>query len=85
MSKLNPVIERVTNRIVERSKPSRDAYLELMQREADRRPERSAVSCSVLAHAFGANRVHFGREIQDRPITLGQLILQVKQDTKKPG
>lgn len=52
MSSLNPVIERVTNRIIERSKPSRGAYLELMQREADRRPERSAVSCSVLAHAF---------------------------------
>jgi phosphogluconate dehydratase len=52
MSNLNPVIERVTDRIIERSKPSRDAYLELMQREADRRPERSAVSCSVLAHAF---------------------------------
>ncbi|WP_298336759.1 phosphogluconate dehydratase [uncultured Erythrobacter sp.] len=52
MSNLNPVIERVTQRIIERSKPSRDAYLELMQREADRRPGRSAVSCSVLAHAF---------------------------------
>jgi phosphogluconate dehydratase len=52
MSKLNPVIERVTNRIIERSKPSRGSYLDLMQREADRRPERSAVSCSVLAHAF---------------------------------
>ncbi|MEP1421574.1 MAG: phosphogluconate dehydratase [Erythrobacter sp.] len=52
MSNLNPVINRVTQRIVERSKPSRSAYLELMQREADRRPERSAVSCSVLAHAF---------------------------------
>ena len=52
MSDLNPVIEQVTNRIIERSKPSRLAYLELMQREADRRPERSAVSCSVLAHAF---------------------------------
>ncbi|WP_298301405.1 phosphogluconate dehydratase [uncultured Erythrobacter sp.] len=52
MSSLNPVIEKVTKRIIERSKPSRDAYLELMQREADRRPGRSAVSCSVLAHAF---------------------------------
>ncbi|MEO1221866.1 MAG: dihydroxy-acid dehydratase, partial [Pseudomonadota bacterium] len=52
MSNLNPVIERVTNRIIERSKPSRDTYMELMQREADRRPEREAVSCSVLAHAF---------------------------------
>ena len=52
MSNLNPIIEKVTKRIVERSKPSRDAYLELMRREADRRPEREAVSCSVLAHAF---------------------------------
>lgn len=52
MSSLNPTIKQVTSRIIERSKPSRDAYLDLMQREADRRPERSAVSCSVLAHAF---------------------------------
>lgn len=52
MSKLHPVIEQVTNRIIERSKPSRGAYLDLMARERDRRPERSAVSCSVLAHAF---------------------------------
>ena len=52
MSDLNPVIHAVTQRIIERSKPSRDTYLDLMKREADRRPERSAVSCSVLAHAF---------------------------------
>ena len=52
MSNLNPVIERVTKRIIERSQSSRDTYLELMKREADRLPERSQVSCSVLAHAF---------------------------------
>ena len=52
MSNLNPVIERVTKRIIERSRSSRDTYLELMKREADRLPERSQVSCSVLAHAF---------------------------------
>jgi len=52
MSNLNPVIERVTKRIIERSQGSRDTYLELMKREADRLPERSQVSCSVLAHAF---------------------------------
>lgn len=49
---LHETIHRVTQRIIERSKPSRTAYLDLMRREADRRPERSAVSCSVLAHAF---------------------------------
>ncbi len=52
MSDLNPTIRKVTERIIERSKPGRSAYLDLMQREADRRPEREAVSCSVLAHAF---------------------------------
>src|SRR3546814_11555418 len=52
MSKLNPTIARVTKRIIERSKPGRQAYLELMDREADRAPEREQISCSNLAHAF---------------------------------
>ena len=53
MSKpLNDTIHRVTQRVIERSRPGRTAYLELMDREADRMPERSEVSCSVLAHAY---------------------------------
>ncbi|MEL7189814.1 MAG: dihydroxy-acid dehydratase, partial [Pseudomonadota bacterium] len=52
MSDLHPTIRTVTDRVIERSKPGRTAYLDLMQREADRKPEREAVSCSVLAHAF---------------------------------
>ncbi|MEM7780017.1 MAG: phosphogluconate dehydratase [Pseudomonadota bacterium] len=52
MSKLNDTIHKVTQRIIERSRPSRQAYLDLMKREGDRRPERDQVSCSVLAHAF---------------------------------
>ncbi|MEL7198523.1 MAG: phosphogluconate dehydratase [Pseudomonadota bacterium] len=52
MSDLHPTIRAVTERVIERSKPGRSAYLDLMKREADRRPEREAVSCSVLAHAF---------------------------------
>ena len=52
MSKLNDTLHKVTQRIIERSRPSRSAYLDLMQREADRRLEREQVSCSVLAHAF---------------------------------
>ncbi|MBA4163491.1 MAG: phosphogluconate dehydratase [Erythrobacter sp.] len=52
MSKLNPTIARVTKRIIERSKPGRQDYLELMDREADRAPEREQISCSNLAHAF---------------------------------
>ncbi len=52
MSSLHPTIERVTQRIIEKSKPSRSAYLDLIAREADNQPERSQVSCSNLAHAF---------------------------------
>jgi phosphogluconate dehydratase len=42
----------VTERIVEKSKPSRQRYLDLIEREAERHPERNAVSCSNLAHAY---------------------------------
>jgi phosphogluconate dehydratase len=52
MSNLNPSIARVTDRIIEKSKPSRAAYLALIAREAENRPDRSQVSCSNLAHAF---------------------------------
>ncbi len=52
MSDLHPTIRKVTERVIERSTLGRQSYLDLMRREADRRPERGAVSCSVLAHAF---------------------------------
>ena len=53
MSKpLHDTIHRVTQRVIERSRDSRSAYLELMDREADRAPDRSQVSCSNLAHAY---------------------------------
>ena len=52
MTNLHPTIARVTDRIIEKSKDSRAAYLALIQREADNRPDRSQVSCSNLAHAF---------------------------------
>ncbi len=52
MSNLNDVIHRVTERVIENSRASRTAYLELMKREGDRRPEHKDVACSNLAHAF---------------------------------
>ncbi|NQX93787.1 MAG: phosphogluconate dehydratase [Erythrobacter sp.] len=52
MSEINDVLHRVTQRVIERSRSSRSAYLELMQREADRKPEHKDVACSNLAHAF---------------------------------
>lgn len=52
MSKLDDTIHRVTQRIIANSRDSRAAYLELMKREADRRPEHKDIACSNLAHAF---------------------------------
>ncbi|QIQ86971.1 phosphogluconate dehydratase [Erythrobacter sp.] len=52
MSKLDDTIHRVTQRVIENSRDSRSAYLELMKREADRRPDHKDIACSNLAHAF---------------------------------
>ena len=52
MSDLHPTIASVTQRVIDRSRDSRQAYLDLIKREADNQPERSQVSCSNLAHAF---------------------------------
>ncbi len=52
MSDLHPVITKVTDRVIAKSRSGRQAYLDLMDREADRAPDRSQVSCSNLAHAF---------------------------------
>lgn len=54
MSNLHPAIERVTARIIEKSADSRRRYLDLMDREAERFPNRNALSCSNLAHGFAA-------------------------------
>jgi phosphogluconate dehydratase len=50
---LHPVIERVTARIIERSKPGRTRYLDMIRAEGDRHGERNAFfGCSNLAHAY---------------------------------
>ncbi|MEL6528337.1 MAG: phosphogluconate dehydratase [Pseudomonadota bacterium] len=52
MSDLNDTIHRVTQRVIENSRTKRTAYLELMKREGDRKPEHKNIACSNLAHAF---------------------------------
>ncbi len=54
MTSLNPVIERVTARIIDKSKDCRRRYLDLIEREAEKFPGRGALSCSNLAHGFAA-------------------------------
>ncbi|MCA0978235.1 phosphogluconate dehydratase [Qipengyuania flava] len=49
---LNDTIRRVTERVIEHSKPTRSAYLDLMDREGERQVNRGTMSCSNLAHAY---------------------------------
>jgi phosphogluconate dehydratase len=55
MSKLHGTVEAVTARIIERSKPGRQAYLDLIKRQRDAGLNRTALSCGNLAHGFAAS------------------------------
>jgi phosphogluconate dehydratase len=55
MTNLNPVIEKVTQRIVERSAPRRRQYLDLIERGRDAGTNRDNLSCGNLAHGFAAS------------------------------
>lgn len=52
---LDPRIRAVTDRIIARSKPSRSAYLERLDRSASQGPARAHLSCSNAAHAYAAS------------------------------
>ncbi|MDA3920730.1 MAG: phosphogluconate dehydratase [Salinisphaera sp.] len=54
MAVLNPVIDKVTQRIVERSRETRAEYLRHMNEAGRHGPHRGAMSCSNLAHGFAA-------------------------------
>ncbi|MCX7282828.1 MAG: phosphogluconate dehydratase [Novosphingobium sp.] len=52
---MNPTVERVTQRIVERSRTTRAAYLDLVERSRDQGLNRPQLSCGNLAHGFAAS------------------------------
>ena len=55
MSNLHPTIDRVTDRVIERSRERRLNYLDLMEIEGERHRDRNrALPCSNLAHGFAA-------------------------------
>ena len=51
---LHPVVEQVTNRIIERSRVSRAAYLAHLEAARIQGVQRGALSCTNLAHGFAA-------------------------------
>jgi len=54
MTDLNAAVARVTARIVEKSKASRQRYLDLIAREGEAGVNRTQLSCGNLAHGFAA-------------------------------
>jgi phosphogluconate dehydratase len=55
MTSLHPELERITQRIIERSRPRRQAYLDFIARERDKGVHRPTLSCGNLAHGFAAS------------------------------
>src|SRR5210317_2075044 len=51
---LHPVIDQVTQRIIERSRETRTNYIARMQQQADKGPRRAHLSCGNQAHAYAA-------------------------------
>ncbi|MEQ9125210.1 MAG: dihydroxy-acid dehydratase, partial [Alphaproteobacteria bacterium] len=51
---MHPTVARVTDRIRERSRPTRAAYLDRCQAAADRGPARAHLACGNRAHAAAA-------------------------------
>jgi phosphogluconate dehydratase len=52
---LDPRMARVTDRIIERSRPTRGDYLARIDAAAQRQPARARLACGNLAHAFAAS------------------------------
>ncbi|MDP5460357.1 phosphogluconate dehydratase [Alishewanella sp. SMS8] len=51
---MNPVIQKVTDRIIARSSKSRAIYLERLEQARQQGPHRGVLSCGNLAHGFAA-------------------------------
>ena len=55
MTDLHPTLAQVTARVVDRSRPHREAYLARIEQAADRGPARTKLACANLAHGFAAS------------------------------
>lgn len=51
---MNPIVAKVTNDIIERSKALREQYLKDMRKAQEQGPHRGTLSCGNLAHGFAA-------------------------------
>ncbi|MEO0358901.1 MAG: dihydroxy-acid dehydratase, partial [Pseudomonadota bacterium] len=68
---LNPILKGVTDRIIERSRPTRDAYLARSQAAIDAGPRRGHLTCGNQAHAYAAMGQDKDTLTSDRQPNLG--------------
>jgi phosphogluconate dehydratase len=54
MNSLNPILDRVTRRITERSAPTRRAYLDHMAAQRTQGTQRAGLGCANMAHTTAA-------------------------------
>jgi phosphogluconate dehydratase len=69
--KMNTVVEAVTARVIERSRPTRSAYLALMDQQREAGTNRPTLSCGNLAHAFAASGEDKAAIKQGKAVNLG--------------
>jgi phosphogluconate dehydratase len=55
MTELHPTVRSVTDRIIERSRPTRRRYLDLIESQRETGVDRSRMACGNLAHGFAAS------------------------------
>jgi phosphogluconate dehydratase len=70
MTHLHPEISAVTDRIIERSRPARSAYLALIERERDAGSLRPNLGCANLAHGFAGTE-------EDRDVIKGNRAVNI--------
>ncbi|GAA3873597.1 phosphogluconate dehydratase [Celeribacter arenosi] len=68
---LNAQIDAVTKRIIERSRPTRSAYLEKIGQAAEDGPVRAHLSCGNQAHAYAAMEGEKARLAEGRAPNIG--------------
>lgn len=51
---MNPIVEQVTQSLIQRSKERRQSYLSLMRTSMEQTPPRKRLSCGNVAHAVAA-------------------------------
>ena len=81
---LHPEIEIVTERIVERSRATRGAYLDLIARERESGVDRPLLSCGNLAHGFAASGEDKGAIRAGKAVNIGIVTAYNDMAQRKP-